>query len=357
VSRRPTVNNAVSAMEGYHSPQLDVDIRLNTNESPLPPPEAFTESVLEAVRDLHWNRYPDRGATELHEALAGLHGCDPEMIFAANGSNEVLQTLLMVFGGSGRSAAVFEPTYALHSHIAKLLATDLIVGQRLDDFTISASEVDRVMAQEPDVVFLCSPNNPTGMVETRELVSSILDRCADLGSMLVVDEAYGQFAHWSAVELIGHETPLLVTRTYSKTWAMAGARLGYGIAPAWAVAELEKAVLPYHLDAVKQAAGVAALRYEVEMEERVAELIAQRQIVTDGLSSLAVEQWASGANFVLFRPLSRPGEDVWQALVERSILVRNCGSWPRLAGCLRVTIGSDQENRAFLAALTEILEP
>lgn len=357
MTRRPEVNATVSEMEGYHSPQLDVSVRLNTNESPTAPPAGFGEVVAEAVRTINWNRYPDRTATRLRTALGELHGCGPEMIFAANGSNEVLQSALLVYGGAGRTAAVFEPTYALHSHIAQILATDLVVGERLADFTIADGEVARVMEQDPEVVFLCSPNNPTGVVEPRAFVADLLERCEEAGALLVVDEAYGQFAEWSAVELLGPETPLLVTRTYSKTWAMAAARLGYGIAPAWLIEELDKVVLPYHLDAVKQVAGVAALEFEAEMQQRVAELVAQRSVLVDGLAELPVEQWASGANFVLFRASGLSGDEVWQELVNRSILVRNCASWPRLEGCLRVTVGSESENRAFLSALAEILEP
>ena len=353
--KRPEVNETVAAMEGYHSPQLDVSIRLNTNESPSAPPPEFAEAAAAMVRAIAWNRYPDRTAAALRGALAARHGCTPDMVFAANGSNEVLQTLLMVYGGSGRSAAVFEPTYALHSHIAETLGAKLIVGERRDDFTISADEVDRVMDQGPEVVFLCSPNNPTGIVEPRALVTDLLSRCMRDGALLVVDEAYGQFADWTAAELLGDDTPLVVTRTYSKTWAMAAARLGYGLAPEWVVAELDKAVLPYHLDAFKQAAGVVALEFETEMNDRVAELVTQRAAVSEALSGLPIDQWPSGANFILFRPLLLPGEQVWQELVDRSILVRNCASWPRLEGCLRVTIGAPPENRAFLSALTEIL--
>lgn len=356
MSRRPQANSTVAAMDGYHSPQLDVDIRLNTNEAPWPPPPGFADVVARAIERVEWNRYPDRAVTALRAALGRRYGHPAEMVFAANGSNEVLQTLLIVYGGVGRTAAVFEPTYALHSHIATMLGTDLIVGERQQDFTIDQAEVDRVMGMGPDVVFLCSPNNPTGMVEPRALVSHVLSICGEIGALLVVDEAYGQFSDWSALDLMGPETPLLVTRTYSKTWAMAAARLGYGIAPSWIVEELEKAVLPYHLDSFKQVAGNAALEFERDMQDRVDALIEQRRLVAAGLAALPVEVWPSGSNFILFRPTGRSGEQVWQGLVDRSILVRNCSSWPRLQDCLRVTIGTDDENRAFLDALAEILE-
>ncbi|MBV9950850.1 MAG: histidinol-phosphate transaminase [Acidimicrobiia bacterium] len=342
----------VALMEGYHSPQVDVAVRLNTNESPVPPPAAFKAALAAELDDLTWHRYPDRAALDLRTAIGELHGVGPEQVFAANGSNEVLQTLCLTFGGHGRSVAVFEPTYALHSHIARITGTGVIEGERTDAFALDLDEVDRVLASGPEITFLCSPNNPTGLVEPREVVEAVVDRAPGL---VVVDEAYGQFAPWSALELVDEDTPLVVTRTYSKTWSMAAARLGYLVGPRWVVDALEKVVLPYHLDAVTQAAGRVALRFTDEMEARVAELVEERGRLSAALGDLDVDVWPSGANFVLFRPRSADGAAVWQQLVDRSVLVRNCASWPRLEGCLRVTIGTRDEDDAFLGALEEVL--
>jgi histidinol-phosphate aminotransferase len=173
--------------------------------------------------------------------------------------------------------------------------------------------------------------------------------------LVVVDEAYGQFAAWSALDLVAEDRPLVVTRTYSKTWSMAAARLGYLIGPASLVAELEKVVLPYHLDTAKQVAGRIALRFADEMQLRVAGLVAEREKVVAGLEQLPVHQWPSEANFVLFRPLHKDGHDVWQGLLDRSVLVRDCSSWPGLDGCLRVTVGTPEEDDVFLSALAEVL--
>ena len=346
----------VALMEGYHSPQLDVAVRLNTNESPEPPPESWTAELAAAVAAVDWNRYPDRAATELRAAIGSLHDVGPEQVFAANGSNEVLQTLLLAYGGSGRTAAVWEPTYALHSHIARLTGTAVVEGERGDDFGLDLDEVRRVVEScSPAVAFLCSPNNPTGVVDDEASVRATLDLVAADDGLLVVDEAYGQFAPWSALGLVDDGTPLVVTRTFSKTWSMAAARLGYLVGPAEVVAQLEKVVLPYHLDALKQLAGRLALDHRDEMDERVARLVEERGRLVAGLTGLPVEVWPSGANFVLFRPTGRAGDDVWQALVDRSVLVRNCASWPRLDGCLRVTVGTPAEDDAFLTALEEIL--
>lgn len=343
----------VALMDGYHSPQVEVEVRLNTNESPTAPPEAWQVALAEEVGRIDWNRYPDRGARELRERIGALHGVGPESVFAANGSNEVLQTLCLTYGGHGRTAAVFEPTYALHSHIARLAGTSVAIGDRTDDFALDLDEVRRVLGRhQPEITFLCSPNNPTGLVESEAKVREVLRAATGL---VVVDEAYGQFAPWSALELVDEGTPLVVTRTYSKTWSMAAARLGYLIGPTWLIDDLEKVVLPYHLDSLKQAAGRLALEFTEHMEARVAEVVEERGRLVAALSDMAVDVWPSGANFVLFRPQSVDGIDVWQRLLEHSVLVRNCASWPRLEGCLRVTVGNRSEDDRFLAALTEVL--
>jgi histidinol-phosphate aminotransferase len=346
----------IALMEGYHSPQLDVQVRLNTNESPEAPPMAWTNALNDAVAAIEWNRYPDRAATELRAAIGALHGVGPEQIFVANGSNEVLQTVLLTFGGPGRTAAVWEPTYALHSHIARITGTAVAVGERAADFSTDPAEVSRILfSSRPEISFLCSPNNPTGVVDDEATVRSTLAGVEQIDGLLVVDEAYGQFAPWSATALLNENLPLVVTRTFSKTWSMAAARLGYLVGPAAIVAELEKVVLPYHLDAFKQLAGTVALAHVDAMNDRVTRLVAERERLIARLQQLDVEVWPSGANFVLFRPRSIDGDIVWSGLVERSVLVRNCASWPRLEGCLRVTIGTTDEDDTFLAALEEVI--
>ena len=351
--RRVAPRDDVALLDGYHSPQVDVAVRLNTNESPYPPPPEFVAALADEVSRVQWHRYPDRGATALREALGDAHAQPAARVFAANGSNEVLQTVCLTYGGPGRTAAVFEPTYALHSHIARITGTAVVEGERRADFTLDVDDVARVLRESaPDITFLCSPNNPTGRVEPRELVEAVVELAPGI---VVVDEAYGQFSPWSAVSLVDDTRPLVVSRTYSKTWSMAAMRLGYCVAQAWVVEELSKVVLPYHLDAVKQAAGRLALSYQPQMQARVAALVEERGRVSAALGDLPVDTWPSGANFVLFRPIGVDGDTVWKALLERSVLVRNCSSWPRLEGCLRVTIGTPAEDDAFLSALKEIL--
>ncbi len=350
---RPTVRHDLAVLEGYHSPQVDVAVRLNTNEAPVPPPPAFADALAAELSRIEWHRYPDRAATALRESIAGAHGVEPEQVFAANGSNEVLQTLCLAYGGHGRRAALFSPTYLMHGQIASVVGTEVVVGGRAADLTLDLAEVERVVAEhDPEITFVCSPNNPTGTLEDPATIAAVAELAP---GVVVVDEAYGQFADRSALELLHEDRPIVVSRTFSKTWSMAAARLGYLVAPTWLVAELDKVVLPYHLDAAKQAAGRIALRFGDEMTQRVAALVAERQRLVAGLAALPVEQWPSAANFVLFRPRRKAGAEVWQGLVERGVLVRDCSSWPGLEECLRVTVGTPEEDDAFLAALAEVV--
>lgn len=342
----------LSRMSGYHSKQVEVEVRLNTNESPEPPPAAFAEALAALVRDVEFHRYPDRAAGDLRGAIAAFHGVERDNVFAANGSNEVLQCLLLAFGGPGRSALVFEPTYALHSHIAHITGTKVIEAGRNEDYTLSPAGVTAAVgAHDPTITFLCSPNNPTGLLETPEALDAAV--AASTG-LVVVDEAYGQFSSWSAIDRVADDGQVVVVRTFSKTWAMAALRLGYAIAPANVVAALDAVVLPYHLDAIKQAAGVLAFEFRSEMEARVAAIKEERGRLLQGLGDLAVDVWPSQSNFILFRP-HRDATDVWEQMVQRSVLVRDCSTWPGLAGCLRVTVGTAAENDRFLTALKEAL--
>ncbi len=340
-------------IDGYHSPQVSVDVRLNTNESPYPPPPAWREAFLEELATVPFHRYPDRQARALRAAIGELHGVAPEQVLVGKGSNEVLQATCLAYGGHGRRVAVYEPTYALHSHIARITGTEVVVGERTADFALDLDEVARVSElAQPSITFLTSPNNPTGMVDPEEAVQAVLDVAPGL---VVVDEAYAQFAPWSAMSLVADGRPLVVTRTFSKTWSMAACRLGYLVGSAEIVRQLERVVLPYHLDAASQIAGRLALRFQAEMEARVSAVVAERERLVAAMSRLPVRLWPSGANFVLFRPVDADGPAVWKGLVERSVLVRDCSSWPRLAGCLRVTVGTPDEDDAFLSALEEVL--
>lgn len=360
----PAVRDNLKELSGYHSPQLDVDVRLNTNESPQPPPAAFTNSFTQSLQDLDWNRYPDRKAVGLRKKIADMHSrqgyeVNTDHVFVANGSNEILQTLLVAWAGPGRKVATFAPTYAMHSQIARVLGSELIEIERDKNFEIDLQKgLAQLKEHRPIITFLCSPNNPTGLIESREVIEKVADTVSEFG-LLVVDEAYAEFSNFSALELIRDDSPIIVTRTFSKTWAMAAARLGYLIAPEWVVEKCYIAALPYHVNALSQMAGELALDYQKEMQDRIALITSERSKVIDELESFGLDVWASQSNFVLFRPNSDEGhpsgEDIWRGLVDRSVLIRNCASWPGLEGCLRVTIGTAEENWRFLQALSTLL--
>ncbi|MHB8244893.1 MAG: histidinol-phosphate transaminase [Acidimicrobiales bacterium] len=353
-SPAPPPRPGLALRTGYHSPQIDVEVRLNTNESPEPPPRVLLDELSEATRALELNRYPDRRATALCEGIARFHDLSPASVFCANGSNEVIQSLLLAFGGPGRSALVFEPTYALHAHIARSTGTAVKSRRRDESFAINLHDaLTLIEADRPDLIMVCSPNNPTGNAEKPETVERI---AAAAPGLVVIDEAYGQFSSWSAIDLVGTFGNVAVVRTFSKTWAMAALRLGYLLADPEVVEACWSVALPYHLDALKQAAGVAALRHEPAMLERIARIVGERSRVMDGLRDLPVDLWPSEASFVLFRPRKVPASTVWNGLVRRSVLVRDVSGFPGLDGCLRVTIGTARENARFLTALAEVLD-
>jgi histidinol-phosphate aminotransferase len=353
----PLRRDDLSDLEGYHSPQVDVAVRLNTNESPYPPPPEFFQAWTDGVNSAAAHRYPDREAKALRSALAGFLGQPVERVFCANGSNEVLQTLLLTYGGPGRSALVFEPSYVLHAHIAHITGTGVVTGERRADFTLDpARAVGLVTEHEPDVVFLTTPNNPTGIVEPQETVEALVRTVAERAKpgLVVIDEAYAEFSPWTAVDLVADGLPLVVSRTYSKVWSMAAFRLGFCVAPAAIVDDLLTVVLPYHLSVPTQMAGTVALRFTGEMGARVASIKTERERVAAALAALdGVEAFPSGANFILFR--TADGQATWEGLLRAGVLVRNFARWPRLDDCLRVTIGRPEENDAFLAALKEVL--
>jgi histidinol-phosphate aminotransferase len=341
----------------YGAPQLDVPVRLNTNENPYPPPAALvadvTAAVTEAAASLH--RYPDRDAVALREDLAGYLRASTGVpvtganTWAANGSNEILQQLLQAFGGPGRLAVGFEPSYSMHPIIAGGTRTEWLPAPRRADFSLDPDAAIRLIGQrKPDVVFLTSPNNPTGqsipLAELRRIVAAAQ-------SMVVVDEAYAEFsARPSAVTLLDEfGERLLVVRTMSKAFAFAGGRLGYLAAAPAVVDALALVRLPYHLSALTQAAARAALRHAPSTLDSVARLVAERERVTAALRDLGFRTVDSDANFVLFGRFD-DAHAAWRRYLDRGVLIRDVG----IPSHLRVTIGLPAENDAFLDVSREI---
>jgi histidinol-phosphate aminotransferase len=341
----------------YGAPQLDVPVRLNTNENPFPPPpelvEELTREVGEAAREL--NRYPDRDAVALREALAAYLSkatgtvLSTANLWAANGSNEILQQVLQAFGGPGRTALGFEPSYSMHPIIASGTRTEWLPAPRRDDFSLDAAAAAAAIAEHrPDVVFVTSPNNPTGgSIEPGELAELV--RAAP--GIIVVDEAYAEFSDRpSAVTLLAeHGDKLIVSRTMSKAFAFAGGRLGYLAAAPAMVDALQLVRLPYHLSVLTQAAARAALRHADATLALVDQLRSERDRVVAALGGMGYRVVPSDANFVLFGRFDDPPA-AWRAFLERGVLIRDHG----FPAHLRVSIGTPDENDQFLQAAKEI---
>ena len=342
----------------YGAPQLMVPVRLNTNENPHPPTQALIDDIAASVRaiagELH--RYPDRDAVELRTDLAayltGQTGAavSVENVWAANGSNEILQQLLQAFGGPGRSAIGFVPSYSMHPIIADGTQTAWLAADRADDFSLDVGVAAQAIKEHsPDVVFLASPNNPSGQSVPIDDLRLLLE--AMNGGIMIVDEAYGEFSSQpSAIGLLDeHPTKLVVTRTMSKAFAFAGGRLGYLIAAPAVIDAMLLVRLPYHLSAVTQAAARAALRHADETLGSVATLIAERERVSQALTTLGFRVIPSDANFVMFgRFADAPA--TWQRYLDAGVLIRDVG----IPGYLRTTIGLVDENDALLAASARI---
>ena len=345
--------------EPYGAPQLDVPVRLNTNENPYGPSEAVAADVAESVRAaaVDLNRYPDREARALREALAGylsreVTGLDASRVWAANGSNEVMQQVLQAFGGPGRTALSFAPTYSMYPEYARNTHTRWVAGRRRDDFGIDVdAALELIAAEQPDVVFLTSPNNPTGTALDPAHTRAVLQAAS---GVVVVDEAYAEFRRAgtpTALELLDDHPRLIVTRTMSKAFAMAGGRLGYLAAHPAVVDALRIVRLPYHLSAVTQATAVAALRHTDELLAQVDALRSERDRTAERLRAGGFTVADSDANFVLFGTFD-DRHATWQALVDRGVLVRETGP----LGWLRVSIGTPEEMDAFHTALTEVTD-
>ncbi len=338
----------------YGAPQAALPVALNVNENTHPVPSEVADDILDAIaralRDV--NRYPDREFTALRESFAAYlgHGLDREQIWAANGSNEVLQHLLQAFGGPGRTAMGFAPTYSMYPLLTRATGARWIAGERAHDFTLApASAAEQVARAQPDIVFLCAPNNPTGTPLGLDVVDAVY---AVTEGIVIVDEAYEEFAprdEPSAVTLLPGRPRLVVSRTMSKAFAFAGARVGYLAADPAVIDALRLVRLPYHLSALTQAAATAALAHADTMLSMVDEIVAQRDRISATVAALGYVAHDTWSNFVLFGGVDDPAA-TWKALYDRGVLIRDVG----IPHHLRVTAGTADETTAFLDALASI---
>jgi histidinol-phosphate aminotransferase len=354
----PPLREELRGVEPYGAPQLDVPVQLNVNENPYPPSQAVVDDIASAVAQaaMTLNRYPDREFTELRKGLAAYLATEsgaeltPDQVWAANGSNEVMLQILQAFGGPGRTAISFAPTYSMYPEYARDAMTTWVAGRRHEDFSFDFDDARRLIEQHrPSVILLPSPNNPTGTALPHDVIGEL---CRLAPGLVVIDEAYAEFRRAgtpSALEVLPQHRNLVVTRTMSKAFALAGARLGYLAAAAEIVDALRVVRLPYHLSSVTQAVASAALRHATELLGKVDELRVERDRTVAWLREQGFEVAETDANFVLFGRFP-DRHAVWQSLLEQGVLIRETGP----DGWLRVSIGTADEMAAFEAALLHI---
>jgi histidinol-phosphate aminotransferase len=338
----------------YGAPQAALPVALNVNENTHPVPQEVADDILDAValalRDV--NRYPDREFTELREGFADYlgYGLTRDQIWAANGSNEVLQHVMQAFAGPGRTAFGFAPTYSMYPLLTQATGGTWQAGGRGPDYTISADSAAAQVAEvQPDVVFLCAPNNPTGTPMTLDVIEAVYE---ESNGIVVVDEAYQEFAPrdaGSALALLPGRERLVVSRTMSKAFAFAGARVGYLAADPAVIDALRLVRLPYHLSALTQAAASAALRHAPTMLGMVDEIVLQRDRISATLAAIGYEPYESWTNFVLFGGVEDAAV-TWRELYDRGVLIRDVG----IKHHLRVTAGTEDETTTFLDALASL---
>lgn len=347
-------------VSAYGAPQIDVPVRLNTNENPYSPPAELIADLVSTIGEVAntLNRYPERDFLDLRTALAQYLAKEsgvelsPGEIWAANGSNEVMQQLLQTVGGPGRKAVAFSPTYSMYEEYCRNTHTEFVSLERLPDFTIDEESAKSQLRRiDPVVVFLTSPNNPTGTaVADLDLIDRLLQWAPR--ALIVVDEAYGEFRRVgvpSALTKFRTDERVVVVRTMSKAFAMAGLRLGYAAMSPELIEAVKRARLPYHLSSLTQAGALVALRHSDALQRDLAKLRSERDALVEWFRVNGFDTCESDTNFVLFGTF-KDRHSVWQSLVDRGVLVREVGP----AGWLRVTIGTQAENAAFKGALLEV---
>jgi len=353
------LRESLRPMSPYGAPQVPAQASLNTNENPYSPSAALQKAITDAVAKVaaDLNRYPDRDATALRTKLANyinelsITKFSADNIWAANGSNEIIQSIFLAFAQG--PVLGFTPSYSMHPLIAKVTGAQWIDGKRNADFTLNSTDaIAEIQKHKPTLTFITTPNNPTGGAVTLDEIQKLADACKSVGGLLVVDEAYAEFSQEkSAVTLIANNPHVIVIRTMSKAFAFAGARVGYLVSDVAVKDAMMIVRLPYHLSALTQAAAQVAIDHRAELLGGVATLIAARESVVKALGDMGLTTITSSANFVLFTGFKQEAPQLWAALLEKGVLIRDVG----LSGYLRVTIGNEAENNLFLSALKELI--
>ncbi len=351
-----TIKPRVRELRAYTLSPDRASVKINQNENPWDAPQALKEESLRRLREREWSRYPDFVPASLHEKLARFAGWRADGVIAGNGSNELIQALLMVTIGEGKRVLISEPTFALYRQVATVLGGEVTSVPLASTLTYDVGALlDAIKSDDPDVTIICSPNNPTGCVMSDADLTLLLDATRGL---IAVDEAYFEFAGHTVAPLLNAHANLVVFRTFSKAMAMAALRVGYLLAAPELAREIGKAVLPYNLNAVSQTiAEVATEMYEAELAPSVRQIVSERERLFDELKNInGLNVVPSQANFMLVRLANIEPRRVFQELLRRDILTRDVSSYPMLGDCLRFSVGTPVENDKLLAALREIIK-
>lgn len=342
--------DSVAQLSAYDPGHYEVEINLSANENPYDLPADLKARITSAALDIPFNRYPDPLALELRAAIAAYHGLDRANVVIGNGGDELLKAILLAYGGPGRTAVTFEPTFVMYAILAALTGTACLKVARDDQFAIPAEALEKVGPSGAGIVFVCSPNNPTGNLATEAEIVALLKG----GSLVVVDEAYGEFSGASVAGLLSSYPNLAVLKTFSKAFSLAGLRVGYLLSSPDVVANILKVKLPYNVNAFSQAAATVLMKNRGRFDGVIDEIRAERGRLSNAISRIdGLTLSPSRANFILVKS-ARPAADLWRNLLERGILVRYFERTPGLEDCLRITVGTPAENDAVIEALREL---
>jgi histidinol-phosphate aminotransferase len=347
--KTPLVRDDLKDLKPYEVPLLRTAVELDSNENPWNLSADVVDAIQAEIDGIDFNRYPDIGAARLRGGLAGALGVAPSNIMVGNGSNEVLLNLLLAFGGAGRRAMLFEPTYSMHGVLTRIAATETVISMLNDDFDFDpAIQLPAIAAADPSIVFLNSPNNPTGNMIPVETIEAV---CQGGDYLVVVDEAYGEFAGQTCLPLTAKYKNLALVKTFSKAFRLAAARVGYVTADAAIIEALDKVKLPYNLNALSMTAAAVVWDNRAAVLAAVSEIVSERTRVLTALNGLpGINPYPTSANFVLFRT-STDADGIFDRLMAAGVQIRNFNGKPGLDNCLRVTIGTPAENDKFLAAI------
>jgi histidinol-phosphate aminotransferase len=343
----------IKEVSAYTLRQYNYQIKINQNENPFDLPREIKEKILTYALERSWSRYPDFVPTDLLQKLARHIGWRRDGVLAGNGSNELIQAILMTTVGPGTRVVIPTPTFTLYRLLGKILGAEIVEVPLTSEYTFDVPAIRQVVTtQKIDLLIICSPNNPTGCSLSLSDLRTILD---ESDTLVVLDQAYIEFGGENAVPLLEDYDRLIVLRTFSKAMSMAGLRIGYMAAAPEATREISKAKLPYNLNFFSQAAAIAILDHLDLLSERIADIQEQREEVYRSLHAIpGVRPYPSHTNFILFE-VERLPEEVFEELVKRGILIRDVSHYPMLSKALRVSIGTEEENQRFLTALREVM--